>query len=121
MHSKQRPNREGSYVKGRISNPSRNKSDLLLTLWEEIVYSLKRTDPLFSFHKREASHSKRGTGFLIEIIAALSEKSSRKRLTLPSEGIPPPSSYLFYMLQPTGECSDNPLTLRIQETTEGTR
>ena len=31
------------------------------------------------------------------------------------------SSYFFCRLQPIGECSDNPLTLRIQETTVGRR
>ena len=49
---------QGSYVKGRISHPSRNKSHLPLALWEEIVYSPKKTDPLSSLHKREASHTK---------------------------------------------------------------
>ena len=73
----------------------------------------------FSLHKREASHTKKGTRSLIEIIIAKNSRSSRKRLTLPSEGLwnTTASFFLFCRLQLNGGCSDDLVTLRIQETT----
>ena len=45
-HSQQQPDREISYIKKRASHPSRNKSHLPLSLWEEIVHSPGKMDPL---------------------------------------------------------------------------
>ena len=110
----------GPPVLGRHSHPSLNNSYLLLTLGEEIVHYPKKTDLLSSLHKREASHINKGTRFLIETTIALNSKSSRKRLTLPSEGrrITTVVFFLFCKLHLTGECPDSPVTLRIQETTK---
>ena len=45
-HSQQQPVLESSYIKRRTSDPSRNKSRLPLSLWEEIVNSPGNMDPL---------------------------------------------------------------------------
>ena len=45
-HSQQWPDQESSYIKRRTSHPSRNKNHLPLSLWEEIVHSPGKMDPL---------------------------------------------------------------------------
>ena len=69
-----------------MSHPSRNKSHMSLTLWEENRQLAKKDGSSFSLHKREASHTKKGTKFLTEKTIASSSKSFKKGLTLPSEG-----------------------------------
>ena len=96
-------------------------SHLSLTLWEEYRQLTEKDGSSFSLHKREASHTKKGTRFLTEVTIAPSSKSSRKRLTLPSEGRRNTTAFffLFYRFQLTGDCPDDSVTLRNQETTIG--
>ena len=44
--SQQQPVRESGYIKRRTSHPFRKESHLPLPLWEEIVYSPRKVDPL---------------------------------------------------------------------------
>ena len=84
-----------------------------------IVHYPKKTDPHSSLHKREVSQTKKCMRFLIETTIASSSKSSKKKTNFVIGWTTKHHCRLLFVLQ-VAACPDDPMTLRIQETTDTT-
>ena len=114
----------GNQLHIRETNPPfRNKSQLLLPLTEEIVNSPEKLDLLSSSIKGKQIRPKKVRILNLKRAIAFNSRSTREKLTLPSEGRQITPVVFVFVLQVAvillsiGECHDYPLTLKIQDTT----
>ena len=116
----------GKQLHIRERNPHfRNKSQLLLPLGEEIVHSPEKLDLLSSSIKGKRIRPKKVRIPNLKRAVAFNSRSTREKLTLPSEGRRVTPVVFVFVLQvdvillSIGECRDDSLALKTQETTIG--
>ena len=103
--------------------PFRNKSQLLLPLGEEIVHSPEKLDLLSSSIKGKRIRPKKVRILNLKRAVTFNSRSTREKLTLPSERRRNTPVVFVFVLQVAvilltiGECHDDPLALKTQETT----
>ena len=111
----------------RETNPHfRNKSQLLLPLGEEIVHSPEKLDLLSFSIKGKRIRPKKVCILNLKRAVAFNSRSTKEKLTLSSERQRNTPVVFVFVLQVAvillkiGECHDDPLALKTQETTIGT-